>query len=340
MEKEAFRKRFFEILDDSERIVITSHSHPTPDHDAVSSTLALSKILKSKGYESQIIFTQKSSPSFLEYLDKENEINWSGEIREFLDKNDTVIFLDGSRYELFSADDSEFDIKHSICIDHHPNESDEFEIRYCENEGLSTCEIIADMFDYDTTDKDIAYLLTTGILADTGFFRWTRKSNNIALERAYKVVKDTNIEFEDIYLKIHKQDKSEFQKFQILVKNTRFVELKNGQKFVCSFLTKEDSKGVGKIITEKYQLEVTRMIHGYDWGFIMFFHHGEGVYTFSFRSKTGGPNVSKLANQYFNGGGHARASGGWIPDEEGSDTEEMLEKIIQQLENVKFEING
>jgi phosphoesterase RecJ-like protein len=212
-----------------------------------------------------------------------------------------------------------------LLIDHHPQPSDFADYMLHSVAACSTCELIYDFIgllgDKKIIDKDIANCLYTGIMTDTGSFRYpstTSKTHRILAELI-----DAGAENAEIHNRIY-DDNTESrlkllgfclnEKLTVLMKHkTAFFYL--SQKELDKFkYQKGDTEGV-----VNYALSMDGI------RFAAFFVERDGVIKTSFRSK-GSFDVNKFARAHFSGGGHVNAAGGM--------SELSMEKTLEKFRSL------
>ena len=167
---EAFKK-FIHERDDF--LII---SHVNPDGDAVSSSLAMAYILESAGKE-YTITCQDVYPKRFVYLNKYDELKRVSELNR---KYNNIIAVDtadlkrmGTAFDLIAED------RMIVNIDHHLVADCFGDINIVISSAASTTEVIyhlAKALDIKYS-KELAEYIYTGILTDTGGFRYANTSN-------------------------------------------------------------------------------------------------------------------------------------------------------------------
>jgi phosphoesterase RecJ-like protein len=319
-----------EYLKNSPKIVIIAHK--SPDGDSIGSSVGLYYYLKKKGFSVEICHPDPS-PYFLHWIDGVDEImsfeEKSSQVKEAMYDSDVIFCLDfnnfgrvgnGMKILLESSKASK------VMIDHHPSPSDEFDLQFSEIESCSTAQLIYDLIesfdDLDLLDEKIGEPLYCGIMTDSGSFRFPSTSPHTheviaglmkAGVKNYKVhenVFDTNT-IDRLRLRGYAIN----EKLEILEEyGVAIMSLSKSDLEKFNYV-KGDAEGlvnVGLSITG-----ITKSI---------FLKESDGIIKISFRSKGNDNPVNVMANKYFEGGGHANASGGaW----KGS-----LDEAIQEIKNV------
>ncbi|NOQ50573.1 MAG: hypothetical protein GQ557_02810 [Mycoplasmataceae bacterium] len=190
-----------------------------------------------------------------------------------------------------------------IKIDHHPNTDDYGDIKLVNVKYAATAEIITEIITSDPKfkiDKLIAKYLLTGIITDTGSFRYSSVSENTLLmaSRLWKTNVKSQVIYDSIYRKSLKQIKyNGFVLSNFKVKNNvaYFIAPKKIEsKYDVSYSYVSSSVGMlmGPIEV-KYAMYVS-------------WDQRSSFWRISLRSKA--KPVNKIA-QKFGGGGHTQACG-------------------------------
>lgn len=194
-------------------------------------------------------------------------------------------------------------------IDHH-QQPDDFPYMYSDTSMSSTCQMVYNfidmMEDVDIIDKNIATCLYTGIMTDTGSFRF--RSTTSTTHRIIADLIDKGAENDKIHSNVN--DSNTYSRLLLLGQSlsnleilpeykTAFITLSQDEKKKFNY-EKGDTEGV-----VNYALSLKAIVFG-----VIFIEDEEqGIIKISFRSK-GKFSVNKFARNYFNGGGHDNASGG------------------------------
>ena len=169
---------FNEVLSSTKKIIIIPHKNP--DGDAIGSSLSLNFFLNKIGHKSQII-SPNNFPDFLKWMPGQDEIiNFSHETKRsktLIKSADLIFTLDFNN--LSRIEELEPFVKNSkaikIMIDHHENPANYAQISYSDSSIGSTCEMIYNLINglnKTLIDEKIANCLYTGIMTDSGSFRF------------------------------------------------------------------------------------------------------------------------------------------------------------------------
>lgn len=293
-------------------IVITAHKNP--DGDAIGASLALVHYLRSLGHQATAVMPN-DYPDFLHWLAGHDEVLVFDKMRKLargkIEEADVLIAVDynapsriGSMEENFVESKAQ-----KIMIDHHLNPESFTDISYSRPDVGSSCEliyhIIEGLDDLDTLNKDIATCIYTGIMTDTGSFRFastTSKTHEIAAQ-----LLRYNIQHHLIHQNVYDQNP---------IDRLRLIGYALSEKME---LWAEDSVAVFAL--NKKELLKHGAKKGYTEGLVnyglsigtvelsIFLKEEQGNIKLSFRSKGDFP-ANELASQHFNGGGHLNAAGG------------------------------
>ena len=140
---EEFNKKFWELVRQANKIVITSHV--SPDDVAIASVLALWQIIQQKQptKKTGIIITGQKTERFAGFTNFK-QINFVQDLSQELDEVDLLIMLDGSEYYRFTHQVEELKKNlpaNTICLDHHSSPPDQFTLALIEP-GQNTSSIV------------------------------------------------------------------------------------------------------------------------------------------------------------------------------------------------------
>lgn len=330
-------KKLQEFLKESKNIVIIGHKNP--DGDAVGSALALANYLSKKGHLAQVMMPNKF-PDFLSWMPNSKSVYFfeyqKEECTEKIEKSDIIFLLDFNTLHRVGDEMQQVLEKYTkdfALIDHH-QQPDEFKYMYSDVEICSTCQMvyhfIEKMGDVNLIDKTIATCLYTGIMTDTGSFRFrttTGTTHRIVADLIEKGVEND---------KIHSNtfDANSYGRLQLLGKalsnlkvlpeyKTAYITISQAEKEQYEY-QRGDTDGV-----VNYALSLKDTVFG-----VIFIEDLEqGIIKISFRSK-GTFSVNEFAGKYFQGGGHNNAAGGKSVET----IEKTVEKFVSLLPKYKNEL--
>ncbi len=323
------------LLDSPKNIVITHHNNA--DADALGSTLGLRLFLEKLGHTA-IVVSPNKNPSFLNWLPGYNDIlvfeNSQEETQKLFDKSDILFCLD---FNIFHR------TKHlaplcqhfegtKVLIDHHlqPDEAS-FDYGISLPAKSSTCEMVYDFIQLfghgNYLDKNIASALYIGAVADTGGFRYASTAPSTMVMAAELMKTGINIS--------RIQESTFNTKSEKDLRLLGYVLSENMQLFPehhAALIT------IPQAIYKKYNIQPggTEGLVNFPLGigniiFSTFIVERDDEVKLSLRSQ-GNLDVSAIARQNFEGGGHKNAAGG-RSDLSLSETIEVYKTILEKHKN-------
>lgn len=306
-------KELTNYLNTPRKVVVIGHKNP--DGDAVGSTLGLKHYLDKKGHTTQVLMPNEY-PDFLHWMPGSETVyrydRQNNQSVKALGKSEIVFLLDFNALHRVGDDMKNALVRYEndfALIDHH-QQPDDFPYMYSDTTMSSTCEMVYNfiemMGDVDMIDENIATCLYTGIMTDTGSFRFRSTTS-----KTHKIIADLidrGAENDKIHSKVY--DANSYSRLQLLGRslsnlkvlpeyNTAYITLSQQEKDDFNY-EKGDTEGV-----VNYALSLKGIVFA-----VIFIEDREqGIVKISFRSK-GSFSVNQFARQYFNGGGHDNAAGG------------------------------
>ena len=309
--------RFYPLLNTPSNIVITCHQKP--DGDAMGSSLGLYHFLIQLGHNVTVI-SPTNWADFLNWMPGvDNVINYE----QFKHKAQTII---DEAAIIFCLD---FNILHrtkhmekplaaatciKVLIDHHQQPAeDEFTYGISLTNKSSTCEMVYDFIvasgHKDKINIDVAKSLYTGVMTDTGSFRFPSTTASVHLMVAH--LKELGLQHSEIHSNIFDsslEGRLRFTGFALLNRMEVLYEYNTAIMYVYSQdLKRFDIKTGDTEGLVNYLLSM----QGIKFGAIVIDRDEERKW--SFRSK-GDFDVNTFARLHFEGGGHFNAAGGRSDD--------------------------
>lgn len=325
-------KELFPLLQTPKKIFITTHHKP--DGDAIGSMLGLYHYLVQKGHDVTPV-TPGELPDFLMWMPGVDKmLNYESEPKDcekVLAEADIVFGVDFNDYHrtkhLTKILEEAKGTK--VLIDHHLNPADVWEYGVSIPSKSSTCEMVYDFINEAGDNKlinvDIAECLYTGVMTDTGSFRFPVTTAEVHEMIADLLRKGLN------HSKIHEYiydswsiKRMHFVGYVLLEKMEIFPKYKAG----LISLTRKDLRlfNIGSGDLEglvNYPLSIANIRFS-----TLITERGDEV-KMSFRSK-GDFDVSTFAREHFNGGGHFNASGGRT-NKSFTDTVTLFKEILSEI---------
>lgn len=299
-----------EILDkikDSKQILINCHRSPDPD--SIGSALAVYMALKQLGTEASIICPDNipSDSKFLPFSEKIQKISFE---KFDFSKSDLFLILDSGSFNMVTGNPK---IKMpnipTIVIDHHRTNTNFGEINLVDAKISSTAELLYKVFqDWDIRlDKDLATALMTGILGDTGVFKYSGVGSQ-TLDVAKDLMK-LGADKDDIVLHIFRS--INFKKVKFWGEIIRRMEVDEEHHFVWSAVPYEVYNEYGRPGSAKETAAsmFLALVDGTNFGMIMV-EEDKNNLRISLRVRTDF-DVSVLATA-LGGGGHRAAAGATV----------------------------
>ncbi len=306
-------KELQEFLSQPKNIVIIGHRNP--DGDAVGSTLGLKHYFDKKGHTTQVLMPNEY-PDFLHWIPGSETVKrfdrQNTQSVKALAKSDIVFLLDFNALHRVGTDVQNTLEKYEndfALIDHH-QQPDDFKYMYSDTTMSSTCQMVYNfivmMGDTDLIDKNIATCLYTGIMTDTGSFRF--RSTTSTTHRIIADLIDKGAENDRIHSNVH--DANSYSRLLLLGQALSNMKVLPEYKTAFITLTEEEKK---RFNFEKGDTEgvvnYALSLKGIVFAAIFIEDVEQGIIKMSLRSK-GKFSVNQFARNYFNGGGHDNAAGG------------------------------
>ena len=328
-------KSVTKLFSEKRNIILIPHS--SPDADALGSCLALYHFFKSKNEVN--IISPNEYTEILNFLPgSENVLNYERDkekCENIFNKGDVIFTLDFNslgRARNLSSLISKSSAT-TIMIDHHENPDNYADITISNSKMSSTCEMVYDFIcsiDKSKIDNKIATCIYTGIVADTGSFRFPSTTSKTLKVGSELINHGVNVT--EIFEKLH--NNFQFKRLKLLGSAINNFKKIDGLPVVYTSITDNDQKvnNFKKGDSEgfvNFGLSVADILCS-----VLFIEKkDEGLIKISFRSK-GDFKVNIFASKYFNGGGHEHASGG-ISRLSLKETEKKFIKDIKKFINSK-----
>lgn len=310
--------KFNKIVNRSKTFFLTIHLNP--DADAVGSMLSIYSYLK-KLKKRVYLYSHDKLPQNLSVLPYSEKIK--NKITER--KYDTAIFFECSTPDRAGSEVTKIEFKNKISIDHHRTAKRYADLNILDFKSPSTSEIIFRLFKQLNfkIDKNIAMLLYSGIVTDTGRFHYpqTNDKTHLIVSELLKHKFNFSRLNDNFFLK------ATYQNIKLLGRALENMEIFPG-KVALMVLSQADFKEF------KAGFEHTESIVNYpmmieDIKVSILLKEDDEKYSVTFRSK-GKIDVSKVASA-FGGGGHKNASGFKISKQK-TDIKELKKRILDEIE--------
>lgn len=295
-------------------------THQTPDGDAIGSTLAMNNALKSIDKKVDMII--REVPRTFDFLPCRNQIKNDSDIKQY----DLAISLDCADLNRLEGKEYFEQAKKTIVIDHHSSNKMFGDLNFVNPVSPACCQVLIGMFDYFNIDinQDIGTCLLTGIITDTGGFKYPGITAETFEFTAELLQKDVNVS--DIYRRVlQTKTKANFELMKKTIDRMEFLE--NG-KVTFTYIDKKDlDEAQAEPGDHEGLVEIGRDIEGVE---VSIFIRQENSDTYKISMRSGDKvNVSDVCLM-FGGGGHQRAAGASMH----GTVEEIKEKIMKEIEKV------
>ena len=301
------------FLEKPRSIVIVGHRNP--DGDAMGSTLALKHYLTKKGHNATVVVPNEY-PEFLHWLPGSEgtyRFDWqNSQSQKAINNSDIIFLLDFNALHRVGSD-----MQHTLekypndfaMIDHH-QQPDDVKYMFSDVEICSTSQMVYQFIemntDLDLIDADIATCIYTGIMTDTGSFRY--RSTTSTTHRIIADLIDKGAQNDRIHNNVY--DANSYNRLLLLGQALSNLQILPSYKTAYITLTDEEKKRFDfqKGDTEgivNYALSLKGII----FAAIFIEDVEQGIIKISFRSK-GNFSVNQFSRNHFEGGGYDNAAGG------------------------------
>ncbi len=325
-------KAYTSDINKAERIVITAHRNP--DGDALGSLLAFYHFLGNKGKDPALVLPSEYPEHFSWMPGIDQIVIYDREpdkAVELLKKADFLVCLDFNspdRIPPIGETILEKEEVPSILIDHHLDPKGFTKYLFSEPQASSTCELVFTLWDItgetNCIDQTVAECLYTGLVTDTGSFRF---STSPRLFKILATLKEIGIR--DSMVQNHIFNSNTEKQMRLLghcLANR--MEVVDEYHTGIIYLTANDYKKfkIHRGDTEGIVNYLLMMRHVNLAAFITEQPH---TVKLSFRSK-GDISVQNIARTYYDGGGHKNAAGGYM--------NKSLNEVIKHFKSILPEI--
>lgn len=302
-----------EILAFPKEVVIITHRNP--DGDALGSSLGLCGYLRKRNHNVKVILPSEY-PSSFGYLNAIQQCLVfdidQNTARQAIDKAEVIFCLDFNGLDRVDkmGENIQFSKAKKVLIDHHLDPEPFTDIEFSETEASSTCELVFKVIDglgdRMMIDPSIGECLFTGLVTDTGSFRYGTRPYTYEVAGALKSLGVDDYGLAD---KIFNSQKEKHLRLLGHCLANR-MEIMHDYGVGIMWLTRKDyaefdiQRGDTEGIVN-YMLMIGKI------KVAVFVTEQPSIVKISLRSK-GDISVQEIASKYFNGGGHKNASGGGV----------------------------
>ena len=333
-------KEITALLSTPKNVVIVPHRNP--DGDAIGASLAIHHYLKNKGHRATVV-APNDYPGFLKWLPDSEEVfkfdTQNRQSKSCIEEASIIFLLDFNALHRVGSDMQKTLENYKgtfIMIDHHQQPDDIATYLYSDVSICSTCQMIYHFLekleDVNSINAEIANCLYTGIMTDTGSFRFP--STTSTTHRIVADLIDKGAENAKIHNNVY--DTNSYGRLQLLGRalsnlvvvedlKTAYITLRQHELDEFKY-EKGDTEGV-----VNYALSLEGVIFA-----VIFIEDAEQqIIKISLRSK-GSFSVNKFSRAHFDGGGHDNAAGG----KSLLSMEETISNFLSVLKSYKNELNN
>ncbi|MBW7473252.1 bifunctional oligoribonuclease/PAP phosphatase NrnA [Paenibacillus oenotherae] len=286
----------------AERFLVVSHVQP--DGDAISSTLTVGWLLKQLG-KAAVLINEGTVPSRLAYMEA------SGTIMTFNEEEpptayDAIIAVDCADFRRIGLVAGSFPEGIPLLnIDHHPTNDDFGTVNLIRTDAAATVEILHDLIEYAEIpfDQEVATAIYTGLLTDTGGFRYSNTNASVMRIASRMLEQDV----QGHWIADHLLERMTKSQLLLLQRGLNRLSFSADNRIAWIYIAYADMAETGAIGDDLEGLvNYARNVEGVEVG-ILFKETENGDVKVSMRS-VGQADVAAIA-QTFGGGGHVRAAG-------------------------------
>jgi len=317
------------LLSTPKKIAIIPHRGP--DGDAMGSTLGLYHFLL-KNNHLPVVVSPNEFPDFLAWMPGSENVKIFEKDKQnctkILEDSELIFTLD------FNALHRTGEMEHVLAkltapfvmIDHHQKPDDYAVVTYSDTSFGSTCEMLYNFISHlgkkEDIDKTIGTCIYTGILTDSGSFRFPKTTGTT--HRIVAELIDLGVENTEIPSLLF--DNSSFGRLQILGRALQNMKVITEHKTAYTTLTQEELNSFDYVKGDTEGIvNYGLSIKGILFTAIFIENKEEKIIKISFRSQ-GDFDVNQFSRDHFNGGGHRNAAGG--------KSEVSMEETIRKFEDL------
>ncbi|WP_281298764.1 DHH family phosphoesterase [Flavobacterium limnophilum] len=289
--------------------------HRSPDGDAMGSTLGLYHFLLKNNHH-PVVVSPNEFPDFLAWMPGSETVKIFEKDKKnctkVLEESELVFTLDFNALHRVGEMENVLE-KLSVpfvMIDHHQSPDDYAVVTYSDTAFGSTCEMLYNFICFlgkkADIDKTMATCIYTGILTDSGSFRFPKTTGTT--HRIIADLIDLGVENTEIPTLLY--DNSSYGRLQLLGRALQNMKVLADHKTAYTTLTQEELDTFNHIKGDTEGIvNYGLSIKGIVFTAIFIENAEEKIIKISFRSQ-GDFDVNLFARAHFNGGGHRNAAGG------------------------------
>lgn len=302
-----------QLLSTPKKIAIIPHR--SPDGDAMGSTLGLYHFLLKNNHH-PVVVSPNEFPDFLAWMPgAENVLIFEKDKKnctKILEESEIIFTLDFNALHRVGEMENVLNklTVPFVMIDHHQSPDDYALVTYSDVAFGSTCEMVYNFIAFlgkkQDIDKTIGTCIYTGILTDSGSFRFPKTTGTT--HRIIADLIDLGVENTEIPTLLY--DNSSYGRLQLLGRALQNMKVLAEHKTAYTTLTQEELDTFNHIKGDTEGIvNYGLSIKGIVFTAIFIENAEEKIIKISLRSQ-GDFDVNQFARDNFNGGGHRNAAGG------------------------------
>lgn len=290
-------------------------AHRNPDGDALGSSLGLKLFLERLGHcvtvvmpsEAPNVFTFLPSIEKMVIFDLRHD-----DARAYLDKADCIFCLDFNALDRIDklGETINFATNKKVLIDHHLDPEPFADHIFSDTAASSTCELVYKFIDdlgrADLINEDIGTCLFTGLITDTGSFRYATRPYTYEVAAKLKAAGVDDYKLQDTINNSLKEKHLRLlghclaNRMQLMDEYGVAIIALTRQDYLDYDIQRGDTEGIVNYLLMMRHIRVAAFIT-----------EQPTIVKMSLRSK-GDISVQQIAANHFKGGGHKNAAGGGV----------------------------
>lgn len=308
-----------DALNGKKNVVILGHVNP--DGDCVGSCLGMYNYLTENFEDLDVTVYLHTLSKKFEYIKGYTDVCTEFDPNQ---KYDLCITLDASDVKRLGDFAPYLETaEYSLCIDHHVTNAGMANVNVVDADASSCCEVLYGLLESQKISKEVAECLYTGIIHDTGVFKYSNTSRK-TMEIVGRLI-EFGIDFpriidESFFMKSYGQSKLHGC---ALLNSKRIME----DKCIYTVVTQEQLKEFGCTVKATDGIvDQLRVIDGVEVVILLYETGNPSEYKVSLRTNSE-VDLARIA-AVFGGGGHVKAAGCTVT----GTVEEILDGVKEQIE--------
>lgn len=325
------------LIENSKRILVLSHNFPDPD--AVTSAIGVKHYISVK-FKDKVVDVKISnySKDNFAFVPQRDQISPLLSFTEEKHNYDLFVFVDAQEAHMFETELQPKDLigLKIACIDHHPYQNCGYDFEYVDPSFASCADLIFEiLFNREIQDREVAFTLFIGLLADSGSLTYIKKNKVRSLENASVFIEQFDFNTEEVKNIFTEMTVDEFLLYKQYINNLQFEEkLQLTISYSDYSVLETYPRQIVKKITSKFLGSIGMTIKNHTWA-VALTPYSSTKYGISFRSARGGVDVSELA-KHFNRGGHAHAAAGELIFDKPTSGEEAKDFLLDKIRTLEL----